>query len=100
MAGERLAEIYLTGRGVRILARRVKIGAGELDLIGSAGGQRVAFEVRSITGPADPLDAFGRGKFDQVWRLALRAGCTRVDLVAIGFRAFGAEVRWVPGIRR
>ncbi len=100
LAGEAVAAAFLESRGLQVLARRMRVGSGELDIVGLLGGEKVAFEVRSVTGSRSPLDAFGPAKFDQVWRLAREAGCSRVDLVAVALSRTGAEVHWVPAVRR
>lgn len=99
-AGETIAAAYLSERGVKILARNLTVESGELDIVGTVGGRRVAFEVRTVTGDRDPLDAFDQCKYDRVWRLARHARCSRVDLVAVGIGPLVAEVRWVPSVHR
>lgn len=98
-AGEMIAARFLRSRGVAVLACRLRVGRGELDLVGDVGGERVAFEVRT-TASGEPLDAFGTDKYDQVWSLAVRTGCRRVDLVAVRLQTDGAIIRWVPGVSR
>lgn len=43
---EKVAENYLTARGVRIVARNFRVRAGEIDLIGYDGQTLVFFEVK------------------------------------------------------
>jgi hypothetical protein len=61
-------------------------------------GTKVAIEVRTVTGPGDPIDAIDFGKRRHVGRLASRVGAGRVDYLGIGFRPWGIEVHWVPGV--
>ncbi|MBM3502240.1 MAG: YraN family protein [Alphaproteobacteria bacterium] len=44
---ERIAALALRIKGYRILARRFRVGAGEIDLIARRGGQLVAVEVKA-----------------------------------------------------
>lgn len=96
-AGERLAAAVLTRHGVQIVARNVVVGRGEIDILALDHGRRLVVEVRTITGPGDPLEAFGVAKAAQVGRLARIVGADRVDLMAIHLGEAAAEVRWVKG---
>ena len=62
--GERLAVRYLERHGMKIVARNVRIGGGEIDVIGEEGGVIVFVEVRlRKAGAADryrPKSAFRR----------------------------------------
>jgi Holliday junction resolvase-like predicted endonuclease len=75
----------------------VTIDAGEIDLLARDGRTRVAVEVRTITGPGDPIDAVDFSKRRHVAALARRVGAARVDLVGVGLRRWGVEIHWVPG---
>jgi hypothetical protein len=57
----------------------------------------VVVEVRSITGPGDPIDAVQPGKRRRVRELASRVGAERVDFVGIGIGRDAALIHWVPG---
>ncbi|HKX76108.1 MAG TPA: YraN family protein [Acidimicrobiia bacterium] len=101
---EAIAADYLTRQGATILARNVKVGRGEVDLVASIGGERTVVEVRSTTAssgnshpvpPTHPLDAFDHAKAVQVRRLAGALGCPRVDLIAIRFHPGGVDLHWV-----
>lgn len=96
-AGEDLAAAFLTRHGLRIVARNVDVDGGEIDILALDGGRKVAVEVRSVIGRADPLGAFGSEKAAQVSRLARQVGAQRVDLVAVRLDAEAAELRWVQG---
>ena len=64
---ERAAEAYLRKSGMRILARNVTIGEGELDLVALEGRTIVFAEVRStedsdLTRPSESVDAAKQAK--------------------------------------
>ena len=46
-AGEDAAVKYLESKGWRIIARNVKVGRGELDIVAADGGELVIVEVRT-----------------------------------------------------
>ena len=96
-AGERLAAAVLDSHGVRVVARNVAIDGGELDILAIDHGRRLVVEVRTITGPGDPIEAYGPVKATQVGRLARMIGAERVDLMAIRLNGEAAEIRWVKG---
>jgi Holliday junction resolvase-like predicted endonuclease len=85
-----------------IIGRNVRIGRGEIDILAEHRGTRVAVEVKSAVldheGRADPLGAFDDANARQVWSLARQVGAWRVDVVAVGFRPDGVQVRWVPDV--
>ncbi len=60
-------------------------------------GQRVAVEVRAITGDGEPIDAIGSVKRRKVGRLARHTGATRVDFVGIRIEPDAVVFHWVPG---
>ncbi len=91
-------------QGFSILARNVRVGRGEIDLLVGSGARRVVVEVKSgwsdgrdVDGP-DPLLRFDTAKAKQVWSLARRVSADRVDLVAVMFGGTGVQVRWVPAV--
>jgi Holliday junction resolvase-like predicted endonuclease len=96
-AGERFAALWLTDHGLVELGRNVTVAGGEIDLIMSDHGSRVAIEVRSVSTGDDPIDAVDPKKRAHVARIAARANVSRVDLVGVGFRPWGIEIHWVPG---
>jgi putative endonuclease len=99
-AGESIAARFLVGRRGRIVARNVRVGRGELDIVVAFGQQRVAVEVKTAQtgGLDDPAYAFTEHKAAQVRRLARRLGITRVDLVAITMGSSGVDIRWMPDV--
>lgn len=78
--------------------RNLRIGGGELDLVVTIGGSRVAVEVKTVRGDAEPLDGFDVAKQRQVWELASAAGCHRVDVIGVRVSEAVAEIRWLPAI--
>lgn len=96
-SGERLAATILSRHGLEVVGRNVVVGSGELDILARDGRNRVVVEVRTITGPQDPLTAYDPAKAAQVSRLAAQVGADRVDLMAIRLGPEAAEVRWVRG---
>lgn len=81
-----------------IEARNLRVGTGELDLVVRIDNARVAVEVKTVSGNADPLDAFDHAKRHQVSELAMDARCDRIDLIGIRVSEALAEVRWLPAI--
>ena len=69
---ERLAEEYLKKNGVRILERNFRCKSGEIDLIGSADGTIVFFEVkyRKSASSGMPYEAVNRKKQRTICRTA------------------------------
>ncbi len=104
--GEDIAAGFLTRQGVAIVARNLKVGRGEVDLLALVDGERTVVEVRSVTRPPDrggwpaphPLDAFDAAKAAQVRRLAAALHCSRVDLIAIRFHSAGVDLHWVKRV--
>jgi putative endonuclease len=97
---EDLAARLIESRGGRILARNVRVGRGEVDLVAELDGEPVVVEVRSVANPGGPLDAtpleaFDAAKAAQVRRLAGRLRCRRVDLMAVRFDSQGVDLHWV-----
>ncbi len=94
--GERIAIDFLQRRGLDLIARNLTVGRGELDLVMSDRGRRVAVEVKAgIAAPdSHPRAHFTPEKAGQVARLARRCGIRRVDLVTVVVDASGATVEW------
>ena len=70
--GERLAETYLTQKGIRILERCFRVRSGEIDLIGEERGELVFVEVRTRSSGrfGDPLETVGDAKRRRILRAA------------------------------
>ena len=73
------------------------VGRGEVDLIALDGRDKVAVEVRTITGPADPIDAVDAAKRHQVTRLGRQIGANRIDFIGIRVSSTGVDIHWLPG---
>lgn len=95
-AGERVAAGFLERQGVSIERRNVRVGRGEIDLIGSHGRTRFLIEVRSRVSDRAPIEAFDHAKRERLWRLSREVGVSRVDLVAVGFGSRFIAVHWIP----
>ena len=67
---ERWGALYLTAKGYRILARRFRTPAGEIDLIATRWGVVVFFEVKLRTRSDDALEAVKRGQIERITRAA------------------------------
>jgi putative endonuclease len=90
---ETFAAALLMLKGYRILGRRVRTRAGEIDLIARAPGGIVCFiEVKARGGKAAALDSIGarqRGRIGRAARLwlaahpGLRARAIRYDVIAL-----------------
>lgn len=111
--GERLAARHLKRHGLRVLARNVRSGPGEIDLIAVDGTTLVFVEVKSYTSCA-AVEATGLEKLDRRKQTALRRSCwtfarrlrchpesVRGDVVVVEFsrlsRRVPHEIRWYPG---
>jgi putative endonuclease len=98
-AGEALAAAYLELVGCRIVARNVRLGGVEVDLVADDGATRVLVEVRLRTrgdfgGAAATV---GRRKRERLVRAACAlaqrgAERIRVDVVAVDLAADGATL--------
>ena len=113
--GEREAANYLRKKGLRILARNVREGHGEIDLVAEEGSTLVFVEVKSRTvGSREEMT--GLEKLDRRKLEALRRACGlyrkrarhtiesyRLDAVTVELDASGRrpkvrEVRWHVGV--
>jgi Holliday junction resolvase-like predicted endonuclease len=90
--------VFLVRHGVEVLARNVRVAAGEIDLIGLVDGRRVLFEVRTTTKWAHPDDLFPERKRRRLRRLAAVTQCSRVDLIWVFLSEHGPRIRWIRGI--
>lgn len=96
--GERAAAWFLGTHGVEITDRNVRVGRGEVDLIGTDGRRRVVFEVRTSSGDLRLDDRFDHAKKATVRHLAARLGIGRVDLVGVALRPDGLRFHWLRGV--
>lgn len=95
--GERLAERYLTARGLRLIERNWRCREGEVDLVLDDAGTVVVCEVKTRTSRAfgDPVEAISRAKLARLRRLAARwlaehpGGRRGVRIDVVGLLAHG-----------
>ena len=106
-AAEHLAVCFLERRGFPVLARNVRVGRGEIDIVARVGEETAVVEVRSRWAVGreespDPLDAFDAAKAQQVRKLAAMLPrsmrTSRVDLIAVRFGDEGVELLWTPWV--
>ncbi|OJT95849.1 MAG: hypothetical protein BGN82_04960 [Alphaproteobacteria bacterium 65-7] len=108
--GESLAALWLMAKGYRILARRLKTRAGEVDLVAAAPFGPVCFiEVKARALSRDAAEAVADGQRTRIARAAFlylagrphlsRRGC-RFDIVAVAPRAWPVHHRdvWRPDV--
>jgi putative endonuclease len=95
--GERLTCRFLDDHGLQVVATNVRIGRGEIDILALDRRDRVAVEVRTITGDGEPIDAADPAKRETVRRLARLAGANRVDFVGVRVAPDAVTFHWVPG---
>jgi Holliday junction resolvase-like predicted endonuclease len=95
--GERLARWFLDDHGLRVVATNIRVERGEIDILALDRGERVAVEVRTITGEGEPIDAVDPSKRRRVRHLARQAGASRVDFVGVRIAPDAAVFHWVPG---
>ncbi len=84
-----------------MLARNVRAGRGEIDLVVRIGGEVAAVEVKTSSGgPVDPLESFTAEKEARVRRAAaaLDPPVHRLDLVTVVIGPAGVAFRWVPSV--
>ena len=97
LLGERLTRWFLDDHGLQVVGANVRIARGEIDILAIDQGERVAVEVRTITGEGEPIDAADHSKRNQVHRLARLAGANRVDFVGVRISPEAVTFHWVPG---
>ena len=100
IAGEALAAHFLVDRGATLVARNLRVGRGEIDLVVAFDQLRIVVEVKTIQtgGLDDPTYSFTERKAQQVRRLAGQIGIRRVDLVAVSLGLSGVDIRWAPQV--
>ncbi len=101
--GERLAERYLAGEGMRLLRRRWRCAEGEIDIVAVDGDCLVVCEVktRRSLSAGTPLDAVTPAKRARLRRLAaawLRANGGRYRDVRIDVVGVVVPVRGRPSV--
>jgi Holliday junction resolvase-like predicted endonuclease len=96
---EELAVAFLIRHRVRVLARNLIVGRGEIDVLALIDGIRSVVEIRSVRQGRewiDPISAFDVSKARQVRGLAAQVGARRVDLVTVSFSPGGVDLHWLP----
>jgi putative endonuclease len=85
-AAETICLWHLRLRGYRILARRFRVAAGEIDLIARRGGVLAAIEVKARATPAAAGEAVSSQQRRRVARALEHFLATRPDLATLTFR--------------
>lgn len=98
--GESVAARFLMERGFEILARNIRVGRDELDLIAQRRGETVVVEVKCTADGTDPVGAVDEGKMQRLVRASrsLDIPIGRIDLVAVTLTPDGALVRWLMNV--
>ena len=98
--GEQIAAWFLTSRGCRVLEANTRVDGDEIDLVVMDGTDRVAVEVKSTTGPDDPLAAVDDHKWSRVERglSVYPRAITRIDLVGVREGPDGLTITWLRGV--
>jgi len=101
-AGETLAAAYLELAGCRVIARNVRIGGVEVDVLASDGSARVVVEVKVRTradfgGAAAVIDRVKRARLVRAAHALLLEGArtVRIDVVMVDVTPEGATLRHV-----
>lgn len=98
--GESIAAGFLIQRGCIVVARNVRVGSDEVDLVVDDGGAVAAVEVKCSTNDDDPLEAVDDVKFSRVERAAaaLTRRVDRIDLVGVRIGTDQVSIRWLRGV--
>ncbi|WP_420430291.1 YraN family protein [Hyphobacterium sp.] len=83
---ERVAALWLALKGYRILARRAKTGAGELDLVARKGGVLAIVEVKARATIDAGLQAISPQQQKRIMRGASSYAGRRPDLAGLAIR--------------
>ena len=94
--GELIASAFLERQGVGIERRNVRVGRGEIDLVGRLNGNQLLVEVRTRRSEVPPIEAFDHAKRERLRRLSREFGVGRVDLVAVAIGDRFVTVHWIP----
>jgi len=101
---------YLEARGCAILARNLRLGSLEIDLVAKKGALVVVVEVRtrgagSFTGPLGSITPKKRESLlraaERLWRERLRSMAdverVRIDVAGVTFEGPHTRITYVPG---
>ncbi|MCH8924162.1 MAG: YraN family protein [Planctomycetes bacterium] len=99
--GERAAARHLKRQGYKIIARRLRLGGGELDIVAVDGRTLVFVEVktRASHDKGHPAEAVDEAKQRQLTRLGLMY-LKRHDLLGHAARFDVVAITWPDGVRR
>jgi putative endonuclease len=91
---------FLEERGVTVVARNLRRGSDEIDLVVVDRGRRVIVEVKTAVRSSgfDPAENVDRRKADALRRAGAWLGVGRIDLVTVVIDDRGADVRWTPAV--
>ena len=97
--GEDIAARFLQRRGATVLARNVRVGRDEIDLVVALEGSLIAVEVKTRI-CVDPSIQLTTDKERRLRDAAgrLRPRPHRIDLVTVEIRPSGALVRWLRDV--
>lgn len=79
------------------MARNLRVGGFEADLVVERSGVRVVVEVKTLVGAGDPFGRIDDGKEVALAALAARLGAHRIDVVGIRLLRDGAHVHTISG---
>ena len=80
-----------------MLARNVRVGHDEVDLIIGHAGAVCAVEVKTRAG-SDPVEQFTDAQAGRLRRAAGSLRISRCDLVTVRVDRAGITVRWIPAV--
>ena len=97
--GERIAAHRLESLGMEVIARNVRVGRAEIDLVARDGEETVVVEGRTRRGePGQAAESLTHAKLRRLWFAAMGyaeasgidPGCLRVDVVVVELDRRGA----------
>lgn len=99
--GETVAAHFLEQRGYAILARNVRTGRGEIDLVARQGAEIIFVEVKTRTNAAFglPEEAVDAQKLEHVFRAAEAYLAAHADLAGLDWRIDVIAIQGRPGAK-
>ena len=99
--GEEIAAKFIERHGGVVVARNLRVGRNEIDLLAEIDDERVAGEVKTATswgGASDPAGNFDDAQERRVREAAraLRPPVFRDDLICVSVGRGGVGIRWSP----